>query len=260
MWAEVVRTAVTIDAGAMLERLRNTLDWTDDRRPGSGSPDNDGRRSTTRNCSDPTCPDAGQAHSHNAYTDPTGDTAIRPSHTASTLQSLAQAEQAFIAAVDWLAQRSVSGAHVDTWDDAVHTANLLDELGLIDDTARIHPAAAKNVRQARSALWTIIGHVRDNAPHPPNSWQRMADENGRPACRAHATIGVRNRPCTSKLLCKWCWDQLHYLDGDPVALQWDKGTWPSPDMLRAHEASDRIRIKRARHEWIVSQDAGRSAS
>jgi hypothetical protein len=136
----------------------------------------------------------------------------------------------------------------DTWDEAIHCANLLEQQGYL--------AAAIDVGRDVDAWAMRFVHAVDTVRAVHDSWmahapgQSIAEEND-PWCQSHFRIGARTDRLTRKL-CRFCWDQLADLEelGERVVLQEERANWPSEAMLRAHAEGRMVDLKRERTAWL----------
>lgn len=136
----------------------------------------------------------------------------------------------------------------DDWDDALKCAHLLDETGTL--------AAAIDVGRDVDSWALRFAHAIDTVRAIRDSWMAHAPapsvmEENYAWCRNHAKIGAEEKR-TSRMLCRWCWEQIGDLAelGEPVVLQEDQQHWPSEGMMRALADGRMVDVKRERNDWL----------
>jgi hypothetical protein len=169
------------------------------------------------------------------------------------LRDLSRASQRFVDAIGALDAICLDAAPPDTWEQALHDANLLCEVGYVTAALDIGADVTGWCLQACDSVATVAEVAGWYKPRTATAWERYKRNGGRAdeVCEIHAALDppIFKPKHGIPQLCKTCADLTRLA-----------GQRPPVELVRLLERGGQIEYRNARSRWLTEcEDEARGA-
>lgn len=163
------------------------------------------------------------------------------------LRDLSRASQHFVDAIGALEAICLDAPPPDTWEQALHEANLLCEAGYVSAALDVGADVTSWCNQACDAIDTVSAIATRYQPRSATAWERYKRNGGRAdeVCEIHVALDPPMFKPKHGIpqLCKTCADLTRIA-----------GQRPPVELIRILERGGQIEYRNARSRWLTECD------